>query len=584
MIRSPLFWKLFIGFTAINLLTALALVSVSWDWYERRLLEQDEAELRRVADLVAEQAPSWLVQEDRAAASTELKELAERIGLSLVVVDAEGAPLSDAPNERLIRAARDASVRGQVLSMAPDRTLDRTEEIGPANDLFALRVEGEEGETLGAIALLRPVEDASAPLRSLGQLYTMIALVSVLLVIGVGYGVVAHIVRPLRVLNRAADSMAGGDYGQRAYVPNRDELGSLAQAFNRMGKELGQSLSELRESDRRQATVLGGMIEGVIAIDDHQYVLFANSAAGKLFGFEPNEVQGRPMLEVARNHALHQAVVAVIDSRRPQRLEINWQELTLSVQVTPLVGDPAAGAVVVLHDTTELRRLETLRRDFIANVSHELKTPLSSIKAYAETLQQGAMDDERNRARFLGAIVDQSDRLDDLIRDMLNLARIESAQQPFEIRSVAVADAVNDCLRDYQPRADAKQVGLQTDAPTEPLGVKADPKGLRVILGNLIDNAIKYTPDGGEVRVRWRGQDSAVRIDVIDNGVGIPQDKTDRVFERFFRVDEARSREMGGTGLGLSIVKHLSQSFGGAVGVESTQDEGTTFSVTLPGA
>ena len=432
------------------------------------------------------------------------------------------------------------------------------------------------------------VAAAGTDLSSLGQLYGWSAVIVALLTIGVGYGVVTHIVAPVRALNRAARAMARGDYRERAYVANRDELGELARAFNEMSEELGVRLAELQESDRRQATVLGGMIEGVVAIDLRQRVLFANSAAGKLFGFAPIDAVGRPLLEVVRNHPLHQAVSAAVDTGQPQRLELVWEERSLSVQVTPLEGEPPAGAVVVLHDTTELRRLENLRRDFVANVSHELKTPLASIKAYAETLLGGAIDDEANRTRFLDSIVEQSDRLDDLIRDMLNLARIESASQPFEIRRVDISEAVASCLRHYQPRAEAKGIRLLTEPAEGVQGVKADPEGFRVILGNLVDNAVKYTPEGGEVRVAWRPEQNRdhrmVTIDVIDTGVGIPAEKTSRVFERFFRVDEARSREAGGTGLGLSIVKHLTQSFGGEVAVVSAPDRGATFSVTLPAA
>ena len=584
MVRSPLFWKLFLGFCAINLLTALALVTVSWGWYEEFARTQSDTGLRGVAALAIEAAPEWIAT---ATPVEQVSRFSVRTGVRVVVVDVEGTPLSgNQSNDLALAAARDVLMRKQeVWSRVNDRVA-RAGDTGPMSDIYAIPVLDDQEEIIGALAFERLDPAPKQSITSLGRRYGLVALFSGLLVLGVGYALVVHIVHPVRLLNRAALAMAAGDYGQRAFVPNRDELGALARAFNSMGRELGRRLSELRDSDRRQATVLGGMIEGVVAIDDNQQVLFANAAAGRLFDFRPLEVEGRPLLEVVRHHALHQAVSAVISSRRPQRLEIEWAERNLSVQATPLVGDPAAGVVVVLHDTTELRRLETLRRDFVANVSHELKTPLSSIKAYSETLRDGAMDDEQNRTVFLERIVDQADRLDDLIRDMLNLARIESANQPFEIKSVLVNDAASACLRDYLPRAEAKKIRLWSKPPEGELGVKADPEGLRVILGNLVDNAIKYTPEGGDVCVRWgqQGAGELVCIDVVDSGVGIPREKLDRVFERFFRVDEARSRDLGGTGLGLSIVKHLAQSFGGSVAVTSEANTGSTFSVTLPGA
>jgi two-component system phosphate regulon sensor histidine kinase PhoR len=264
---------------------------------------------------------------------------------------------------------------------------------------------------------------------------------------------------------------------------------------------------------------------------------------------------------------------------------VAWEgadKLYLSVQVTPLPGNPCPGAVIVLHDTTELRRLERLRQEFVANVSHELKTPLSSIKAYAETLLNGALGDPENAQKFVGRIEEQADRLHALIQDMLSLARIESVQQPFVINPVNVEDVVRACVEDQRSRAEAKQIDISLDLPESALRVRADEEGLRIILSNLIDNAVKYTPEGGQVTVHWRSDGEMVSIDVIDSGIGISREDQSRVFERFYRVDKARSRELGGTGLGLSIVKHLAQAFGGAVDVQSSPGLGSTFSVHLP--
>jgi two-component system, OmpR family, phosphate regulon sensor histidine kinase PhoR len=256
--------------------------------------------------------------------------------------------------------------------------------------------------------------------------------------------------------------------------------------------------------------------------------------------------------------------------------------------VQPLPGEPCPGVVLVMHDTTELRRLESLRRDFLANVSHELKTPLSSIKAYAETLRNGAMNDPDASQRFLARIEEQSDRLHHLILDMLMLARIESDQQAFEIVPVDVAQVANSCLENQRRAAESKRIQLELQPSSSPCSARADYEGLREILDNLIDNAIKYTPEAGKVSIAWseeRGAGSlqpSVRIAVRDTGIGIKLDDQRRVFERFYRVDKARSRELGGTGLGLAIVKHLAQSFDGTVGVESEPGKGSTFWVELP--
>jgi two-component system phosphate regulon sensor histidine kinase PhoR len=270
--------------------------------------------------------------------------------------------------------------------------------------------------------------------------------------------------------------------------------------------------------------------------------------------------------------------------------------MCFDIHVQPLPGETCPGVVLVIHDTTALRRLESIRREFVANVSHELKTPLSSIKAYTETLRNGAIHDPETSQRFLGRIEEQTERLTRLIMDMLMLARIESDHQAFEIVSLDVTPVVQKCVDDYRSAAESKRIALlvEVEGAKPPFDhaqdmqaaavcrVKADREGLREILDNLLDNAIKYTPEGGNVSVIWRSNGSMAQIAVRDSGIGIRPEDQERIFERFYRVDKARSRELGGTGLGLSIVKHLAQSMNGTVAVESEVGKGSVFTVKLP--
>ncbi len=222
-----------------------------------------------------------------------------------------------------------------------------------------------------------------------------------------------------------------------------------------------------------------------------------------------------------------------------------------------------------------------MRRDFVANVSHELKTPLAGIKAYAETLREGAIHDQEHNIDFLRRIESQAERLEQLILDMLSLARVESGEQPFEMENIDVRTTVSDCLKRHAALAEAKHISLQVEPPESPLAVRADREGLRQILDNLLDNAIKYTPQAGRVTIRWRRDDELAVFEVEDTGIGIATSEQQRVFERFYRVDRARSRELGGTGLGLSIVKHLAQAFGGGVSLRSRPGHGSVFIVRL---
>jgi two-component system phosphate regulon sensor histidine kinase PhoR len=275
-------------------------------------------------------------------------------------------------------------------------------------------------------------------------------------------------------------------------------------------------------------------------------------------------------------------------SRQLCNTELAWSGKSLrtfDVLATPLRGDPPPGVVLVLRDTSELKRLEQMRQQFIANVSHELKTPLSSIKAYTETLLGGARHDPVHCEKFLQRIDEQAARLHELIMDMLSLARIESSQSPLEQTTVPMAPVVRRCLADYETQAAARGVRLVSNADeceVANFSIRGDEEALRQILSNLIDNAIKYTPAGGTVTLGCRRDGPMAVIEVVDTGVGIAPEHHSRLFERFYRVDKARSRELGGTGLGLSIVKHLAQAQGGTVAVASEVGSGSRFTVRLP--
>jgi two-component system phosphate regulon sensor histidine kinase PhoR len=286
--------------------------------------------------------------------------------------------------------------------------------------------------------------------------------------------------------------------------------------------------------------------------------------------------RARPVAEaVSEAFAGDEPVVTEFDAPGPTRR-------TLSLRATRLPGEPCPGVMIVLHDMTELRRLESLRRELVANVSHELKTPLAAIKGYAETLRLGAVNDPEHNLHFVRRIEEQADRLHALILDILQIARLESGQESFELNDIQISDMVEQCLHQFSEAAAAKQIELFAEEPSCDITAFADEEGVQTILNNLVDNAIKYTPAGGRVIIRAAANGATVTFEVRDTGIGISEKELPRIFERFYRVDRARSRELGGTGLGLSIVKHLAQALGGSVSVESQPGAGSTFRVSLP--
>src|SRR5262245_6617993 len=413
-----------------------------------------------------------------------------------------------------------------------------------------------------------------------------VALFVALVALGPAWYFARAFVRPLGDIRRGAERIARGEHGQHVHGGGWREVRDLAHAFNEMSDRLAEQIDRLEAERWQLRTVLGGMVEGVVAIGPGQRVLFANDAAGRLLEFDPAAVTGRPLYEVSRQPAVQAVLERAAKTREPQREEVEFQQPVarhLSVYVAPLTAD-WPGAVLVLHDTTEVRRLERLRQDFVANVSHELKTPLAVVKACAETLLDGAVEDPAARGPFLQQISEQAERLHALILDLLSLARLESGEASLDTQAVPLSEAVAECLERHRPRAEAKRMTLEAVPPREDVSVWADAEGLGQILDNLVDNAVKYTQEGGAVQVRWASGSDQVSLSVEDNGPGIPARDLQRVFERFYRVDRARSRELGGTGLGLSIVKHLAQAMGGSVKAASEVGRGSTFTVCLPRA
>jgi two-component system phosphate regulon sensor histidine kinase PhoR len=395
--------------------------------------------------------------------------------------------------------------------------------------------------------------------------------------------------RQLDEIRDAAEQIGRGKGRTRVRLDEGGEVGSLGQTFNDLSERLAARIARLEEDRQQLRTILSGMVEGVVALDAEQRILFANDRATELLELAAPAPVGRRLWEVVRQRPLLDVVRRALAAPEPLREEINWAGATprsLTLHAARLSGEPARGAVLVLHDTTEIRRLERLRQEFVANVSHELKTPLSVIKACVETLQMGAVDDAQHRGEFLDRIAQQSDRLHALILDMLSLTRIETGAELFELGAVPVAPVVEACLERHRTRAAARRQTLRVSDGTADnhLAVWADEEAFGQILDNLVDNAVKYTPEGGEIRVAWQPEGEHVSLEVTDNGIGIPEQDLPRVFERFYRVDKARSREVGGTGLGLSIVKHLVQALRGSVWAASRVGEGSTFTVRLPRA
>jgi two-component system, OmpR family, phosphate regulon sensor histidine kinase PhoR len=439
-----------------------------------------------------------------------------------------------------------------------------------------------EGRLIGISRVAFPLygieEQAQEVARSVALALAVAFAVAVVLAVALS----APLAGPLREMMESARRFAAGDLSARTRISRRDEIGELARILDRSADQLQARLNELAGERARTGTILSAIDSGLLAVDHRGTVVLANQSLRRSLDL-PDPV-GRHYVEVIRHPEVGRALEGVLRTGRPQAAEVRIHHLRriYALHAGPFPGQEGVphGAVLTFLDVTERRRVDEVRRDFVANASHELRTPLTSIRGFVEALEDGGLEDSSMARRFLEKIRTHADRMAALVSDLLELSRLESGERPPVWDRVAPEGVVDEVVAALASLAAAKQIAVATDVQAPPF--ETDRERLRGVLENLVENAVKYTLVGGHVSVAARADDGAVVFEVADDGPGIAAEHLPRVFERFYRVDKARSRELGGTGLGLSIVKHLVESLGGVVAVSSEVGRGSRFSVRLP--
>lgn len=388
----------------------------------------------------------------------------------------------------------------------------------------------------------------------------------------------------IRQVTQAAQKYAKGDLSRKIYVGSDDEFGALAVAVNHMAHALKVRISETESEKTRVSAILENMTEGVVAVDSQRRVILMNRSAERIFNVSFESVLSRSLIEVIQNPRIDDMISRSIKEQSLISDEIELFHTTHKVLRASAVNVAKDGlnvcAILAFYDITEIRRLEEMRKEFVANVSHELKTPLTSLRGFIETLLGGALRDPDKAEEFLKMMEEDTRRLTRLIDDLLELSKIESNQVALEFRSLNLKDEIDKCIAVFEPRIRAKRILVKNHVSS--IEVSADRDQLKQVFVNLLDNAIKFNHEEGEVVFSSQSLKGLIRVSIEDTGIGISQGELHRVFERFFRTDKARSRESGGTGLGLSIVKHIIEAHGGSVACESTLGKGSRFSFTLP--
>jgi two-component system phosphate regulon sensor histidine kinase PhoR len=454
--------------------------------------------------------------------------------------------------------------------------------------------EANSAQIKGYVRLAMSLVEVEASIRKVWYAILLGLLTVFLIAALISYRVAYGVTRPIEMITRGAHQITNMNYKARVHVRKKDEVGQLGQAINRMADSLHLQMNRILEDENRLKSVLENMISGVMMIDREGKIVLLNRSAEDILGFSSQELLGKKFDEAKQQYEFTQLIQECIDLREHIRDEMIFyypSERILEINLSPMshTEEEWAGVLIVLHDITAMRRLERMRSEFVANVSHELKTPIAAVKGFAETLLAGALNDKETAKSFLQIIFDESERLNRLIGDILELSKIESKRIPLQFSPIPLHTFVSNCLHVMNAEAKKKSIDLEMQVD-ESLYIEADEDRLRQILINLLSNGINYTPEGGKVRIKVEplpssGQSTEnerIRLTISDTGIGIPKKDLPRIFERFYRVDKARSRSSGGTGLGLSIVKHLVELHKGSIRVESEVGMGSKFIIDLP--
>lgn len=572
-------------FAAVGLLTLiLAIYFVRFE--ENRVRRTFHEQLAVQARLV----DTNIVESGQLTDLTVLGDLIDRMAavanIRITIVDVGGQVLADTDSD--YRTMENHSDRPEIRDAlaGKESLLVRHSETLTENLIYVAYPLKIAGRIAGVVRVARDQRDLDQLIVRLRVL--IIGGIAIMAILPVFLGILAmnRITQPILELKRAASVISGGDLSVKVAYFGRDELADLGLAFNSMARRLSDSFTRLRNETHKLQVILENLADGILVIDHHLQILLANPGAREILGLGEKPVEGRPILEAVLNHHLLELIQEVNRSQEAFESELTIyypKNRQIQVFLAPLQDETGLlmGSIVVLHDLTQIRRLERVRQDFVANVSHELRTPLTAVKAMTETLLAGGWRDGEVLLRYLKAIDDESDRLTFLLKDLLALAKLD-ARVEVEKGPVDLADLLRLMQELFKPlpgKTPEFEIKMsETDLPR----VWANRDQLKQVLFNLLDNAFKYTPAEGRVRLEARREDDHMKVTVSDTGIGIPAEDQQRIFERFYRVDKARSREVGGTGLGLAIVKHIVEAHDGRIEVESVLHQGSVFSFTLP--
>lgn len=596
MFHSRLFWRLYTGYVAVIVISTIIVgVLISRQVTENSLREISESLAVR-SELLAEIARPVLSLPPKQSVGTGLlqntiTQLGKNTGSRLSVISLDGTVIADSqeiPDNMDNHLSRpeviDARSNGYAIAARYSNTLHQ-------QMMYRALALTENEEIIGFVRVSIPlsiIDEKLEQLRIIVLLGAGVAAISALLV---GLYFARLISTPLSKMTEIAEAISNGDYRQRININSKDEIGVLAKAFNLMAKNSVTRMTKITADHSRLSRIFEGMVEGVIAVDQYQNISHINQAAANLLGLSLEDCLDKPLWEQVRVKEINDALELVMENhsvvKSQMRQPLGVGDLVVDIYAASLLDTEknSIGAVVVLHNKSEVDRLERIRSDFVANASHELKTPITAIRGLTETIIDDDKMSSSVRKNFVEKIHAQSMRLSSLVTDLLAISRLESGQDRKSFQSFDFSATVRRSIATCSLSCQDKGLVLNFDTSSsedERIMVNGDQQELSQLVDNLLDNAVKYTPAGGHIDVRLQRGGGDITLSVADSGIGISSHNQQRIFERFYRVDKARSRDLGGTGLGLSIVKNIAEQHGGSVSLSSVSGSGSTFVVTLP--
>ncbi|RLB20643.1 MAG: PAS domain-containing sensor histidine kinase [Deltaproteobacteria bacterium] len=584
---KKIIWKFFFIQT-VPILISLIIIGIYISFFFKEYyIKAITTQLKSNSLLIRDIIKADIQEKDIEKLNLVTKRLGREINTRLTIINPEGMVLGDSEeNPQKMENHSDRpeikeAIKGRIGKSSRYSTTLKKDMM-----YLALPIKDDAYRVIGAVRVSIPLDELE---NRVGQIYRIIGwggLLAVTISLGISFALARRVSRPISQMAQAAKMISKGDLSRRIREDSRDEVGDLAYSFNRMSEELQRQMGDLAREVSEKEALLSSMIEGVLAIDRDEHVILINQAAQRMLELGPDDALGKFHWEVIRNAEINNLFKEVLKTKEQKEVKLQigpLDERAFMVYAAPIRawGGNILGVVAVFHDVTEIRRLEKVRMEFVANVSHELRTPLTSIKGFVETLKRGAIDERENAVNFLDIIERHTDRLNQLITDLLDLSRVETGKKKMDFQPIKVEELINRAVSHFMEISNKNRPKIKYNIPSDLPMVLADEEGIETVLKNLLDNAVKYTPKRGEINITSTDKDDYIEIAVVDNGIGIPSRDLPRIFERFYCVDKARSRELGGTGLGLSIVKHIIEAHGGTVGVESEVGEGSRFTFTL---